>query len=127
MPTPLDKETAFIYQGTVLRVRWMRYQGEFPARQFLKQYPEDFARFLYRVQEMGDAGRIALKKHGHPLKGPYRELHQFNMELTRSWGFRVDDVYVVLHAGKKRTTGQEPDYDRALALRADYLTGPLDD
>ena len=105
----------------------MLYQGDFPAHVFLKNYPDDLTRFLFRVQEMGDTGRIALKKHGHPLKGPHRELHQFNMELTRSWGFRVGDVYVVLSAAKKVTKGQESDYDRALLLRADYLNGPQDD
>lgn len=105
----------------------MRHQGEFPARVFLRQFPDDFARFLFRAEEMGDTGRIALKKHGHPLHGPYRELHQFNMELTRSWGIRVDDVYVVLSAAKKVTKGQEPDYDRALVLRADFLNGRDDD
>lgn len=105
----------------------MRYRGAFPARAFLEQYPEEFARFLHRVEEMGDTGRISVKKHGHQLKGPYRDLHQFNMELTRSWGFRTDNAYVVLNAGLKRTTGQEPDYDRSLALREDYLTGNPDD
>jgi hypothetical protein len=125
--TVLIGDSCFIYQGAALRVIWMRYQGHFPAREFLEGYPDDFARFLFRVEEIGDTGRITLKKHGHQLKGPYRDLHQFNMELTRSWGFRVDDTYVVLSAGLKRTKGQEPDYDRALALRTDYFTGRNDD
>jgi hypothetical protein len=105
----------------------MRFQHAFPAREFLNGFPDDFGRFLRRVEEMAETGTIALKRHGHALQGPYRELFQFNMELTRSWGFRVDNVFVVLNAAKKRTTGQEPDYDRALAMREDYLKGHDDD
>jgi broad specificity phosphatase PhoE len=120
-------ETSFIYEGAFLRVRWMRYRGAFPARDVLLAFPDDFTRFLQRVQEMGDTGRILLRHHGHYLKAPYQELHQFNMERTRSWGFRTGNVYVVLCAAKKRTSGQEQDYDRALRMRADYLERMPDD
>lgn len=118
--------SAFIYQG-IVRVRWMRHDGEFPARVFLEKYPDDFMRFLNRAKEMATTGTIRLHKNGHPLEGQYSELHQFNMELTRSWGFRAENVYVVVHAAKKRTTGQEPDYERALTRREDYLTRTPDD
>jgi hypothetical protein len=117
-----DSTTAHIYQGDVLRVRWMRYQGTFPAKDFLLGYPEDFARFVQRVREMADTGTILLPTLGHQLKGKYRELHQFKMSLTRSWGVRDSGVYVVLHAGlKKKAKEQVADYERALMLRDNYF------
>jgi hypothetical protein len=106
----------------------MRYQGSFPARDYLEQVPEDFMRFLRRCEEMGDTGTVRLKAHGHALQGPrYRSLFQFNMEETRSWGFRYEHVYIVLNAAQKNSKNQEPDYETALELRADYLNGPQDD
>lgn len=105
----------------------MRYNHDFPARTFLQaHFPNDIPQFLQRAKEMAEYGRIRLSNNGHQLDGPYSDLHQFNMKLTRSWGMRDGDVYVVLHAAKKRTTGQEPDYNKALALRDNYLTGPDD-
>lgn len=117
-------DAAFIYEGAKLRIRWMRYQHDFPARSFLEGYPEDFAQFLWRAEEMARTGTIFLPSQGHPLKGPYRELFQFNMALTRSWGFHVSNsnVFVIVDADtKKKAKEQETDYKRALALRADYI------
>lgn len=116
-------ETAHILEGSVLRVRWMRYQGEFPARRFLEKYPEDFAQFLQRAREMADFGRIRLPNNGHSLGGTHSVLHQFNMKVTRSWGIRDGNVYLIVHAAKKRTTGQESDYEKAMQRRQDYFTG----
>lgn len=105
----------------------MRYDHAFPAREFLKRFPDDFARFLLRAEEMAEFGTISVKRHGHALKGRWADLYQFNMELTRSWGFRHRDAFIVLSAAKKRTSGQEPDYEFALKLREDFLNGVQDD
>lgn len=108
-----------------MRVRWMRYRHAFPAREFLEGFPDDFGQFLQRCKEMALFGKIRLQNNGHQLTDdPYRDLHQFNMKVTRSWGYKDGRTYVVLHAAKKRTTGQEPDYDRALKRLQDYLDGP---
>lgn len=121
-------DTAHIYEGAVLRVRFMRHAGTFPAVVVLRQFPDDFLRFHRRCEEMGDTGTIRVRAHGHSLKGPrYRELFQFNMEMIRSWGFRDAGVFIVLNAAKKKPKNQEPDYETALDLRADYLTGLNDD
>lgn len=106
----------------------MRYKGSFPAREYLNSVPDDFTRFLQRCEEMGDTGTIALKSHGHALKGPrYRYLFQFNVEDTRSWGFRTKGMFVVLNAAPKNPKNQEPDYEVALAMREDFIHGPPDD
>jgi hypothetical protein len=105
----------------------MRYQQGFPARDFLRQFPDDMSRFLARAEEMAEYGTMSLRSHGHALKGRFNELFQFNMRITRAWGFRLGDVFVVLSAAKKRTRGQEADYDFALRLRENYLTGIQDD
>lgn len=120
-------ETAFILDGPALRVRWMRYRHDFPARRFLEQYPEDFAQFLQRAREMASFGRIRLHNNGHQLGGDYAVLHQFNLKVTRSWGIRDGRAYVVVSAAKKRTKGQEADYDCALQMYEDYLNGPTND
>jgi hypothetical protein len=100
----------------------MYYQGSFPAREYLETVPEDFGRFLQRCEELGDMGRIRLPKHGHWLKGPrYGVLFQFNMEDTRSWGFRTADYFLVLNAAPKDPKNQERDYEVALEMREDYL------
>lgn len=120
-------ETAFIVDGPATRVCWMRHAGDFPARRFLEKYPQDFVQFMQRCQEMATFGYIRLWANGHQLKGStYSALHQFKMNVTRSWGYLDGRTYVVLSAAKKRATGQEPDYDRALALLDDYLTGKTD-
>lgn len=117
-------DTCFIRKGAAMRVRWMRHQGEFPARSFLeRQFPEDIPQFLQRAREMANFGRIRLRSNGHQLGGRYGVLHQFNLTHTRSWGVRDGNVYVVVNAGKKRTTGQEPDYERSLELANDYFEG----
>lgn len=105
----------------------MRYRHAFPARRFLERYPADFAQFLQRCKEMASFGRIRLENNGHQLDDEYRDLHQFNLKVTRSWGYKDGDDYIVLHAAKKRTTGQEKDYNAALKLLQDYLDGPTDD
>jgi hypothetical protein len=108
----------------------MRYRHDFPAKRFLEKYPEDFAQFLQRCLEMATFGEIRLEHHGHQLRGDgYRDLHQFNLKVTRSWGYKDKerDVYLVLHAAKKRTRGQEPDYDVAWKRLQDYLRGPIND
>jgi hypothetical protein len=121
-------ETAFILQGPILKVRWMRFDHAFPARRFLEQYPEDFAQFLQRCREMADYGRIRLRNNGHQLHGEFAALHQFNLKLTRSWGVRDGDVYLVLDADtKKNDKKQQADYRRALLKYQDYLNGPSND
>lgn len=110
-----------------MRVRWMRFRHEFPARRFLERHPYDFAQFLQRCREMARFGRIRLENNGHQLEGEFRDLHQFNLKVTRSWGYKDRNTYVVLHAAKKKTTGQEPDYRTALKRLQDYLNGPADD
>lgn len=121
-------DTAFIIEGPYYRVRWMRYRHEFPARRFLEGYPEDFGQFLQRCREMANFGEIRLEHHGHQLRGTgYRELHQFNLKVTRSWGYKDGNTYLVLHAAKKRTTGQEPDYDIAWKRLQNYRNGKTDD
>jgi len=110
-----------------MRVRWLRYKGAFPARRFLEDYPDDFAQFLQRCNEMARFGRIRLENNGHQMTNePFRVLHQFNLKVTRSWGYKHGNVYLVLHAAKKRTTGQEPDYRTALKRTQDYLDGLTD-
>lgn len=117
-----ESTTALIYPGTVLRVRWMYFNGHFPARAFLRQHPDGMMRFNARAVEMGDTGKILLHGHGHPLNGPYSELHQFNLGDFRSWGFTHEGVYVVVWAStKKNKKAQQEDYKKALRLRADYL------
>jgi len=120
-------ETAFILDGPICRVRWMRYCHDFPARRFLEQYPDDFAQFLQRAREMANYGRIRLTNNGHQLDENYAVLHQFNLKVTRSWGIRDGRTYLVVHAAKKRTKGQTPDYDQALRMYYDYLKGPTND
>jgi hypothetical protein len=101
----------------------MRYEGDFPAKTFLLGYLEDFQAFLARAEEMGETGTISLKSKGHPLKGNYRELFQFNMPLTRAFGFRHGRDFIVLSAALKKSTAkaQAADYEYALKLRANYL------
>lgn len=122
-------DSAFIYQGDALRVRWMRYNGTFPARDFLRAYPEDYLRFKERCEEMGQTGRIRLPSQGHQLEGAYHELYEFKMPDTRAWGFRVQNVFLVAYAAKKepKKKKQERDYKTTLAMRADYLTRLSDD
>lgn len=120
-------ETAHIIDGPVMRVRWVRYDHEFPARRFLEGYPDDFGQFLQRCQEMANFGRIKLWNNGHQLNDPYNTLHQFNLKATRSWGYKDGRTYIVLSAAKKRTTGQEPDYDRAIKILRNYLEGRNND
>lgn len=117
----LEKQ-CFIYAGALLRMRWMRYEGDWPARSFLEQYPEDFSRFLHRIQEMGNTGKISLPAHGHWLKPPYRDLFEFKMAKTRAFGFQIERTFVITSAATKKKKGaQVADYDAAMALRTDYL------
>lgn len=101
----------------------MRYQHDFPARSFLLGYVDDLVAFLARAEEMGNTGTISLKSKGHALKGAYRELFQFNMPRTRAFGFRHTRDFLVVSAALKKGTAkaQNPDYEYALKLRADYL------
>lgn len=52
---------AHIFEGRVLRVRWMRYRNSFPARDFLQRFPEEMMRFKERCEEMGNTGTIRLE------------------------------------------------------------------
>jgi hypothetical protein len=115
--------TSLIYLGQRYRVRWMRYNHDFPAKTFLLGYEDDFAAFLARAEEMGDFGQM-LKSKGHPLTGKrYREIYEFKMPSTRAFGFAHDGDFIVTNAAKKQDTvkRQTPDYERALTLRQDYL------
>ena len=116
-------DSGLIYSGSILRVRWMRFKGSYPAKAFLSGYREDFQAFLARAEEMGDFGRIAIDKKGHFLKGDYREIYEFKMPITRAFGFRDGNLFIVTNAARKTDTtkAQIPDYDRALKLKADYL------
>lgn len=120
-------EQSFILDGPVMRVRWMRYRHAFPARRFLEKYPDDFGQFVQRCREMAYFGKIRLTNNGHQLDDEYRELHQFNLKVTRSWGYKDGNVYLVLHAAKKKTKGQEPDYATALKRLQDYRAGNPND
>jgi hypothetical protein len=103
----------------------MRYERDFPAKTFLLGYLEDFEAFLARAEEMGDQGTVALRSKGHALKGPYRQLFQFNMPLTRAFGFRYSRDFIIVSAAMKKGSAkaQESDYKFALKLRANYLEG----
>lgn len=115
--------TSFIYAGTKLQVRWMRYDHDFPARSFLQNYPDDFARFLLRVEEMGNTGRISLPSQGHALSGKaHRGLYEFKMNKTRAYGFEHSGRFIVVSAAtKKKKKSQIMDHDFAAKLRRNYL------
>jgi hypothetical protein len=101
----------------------MRYEHDFPAKTFLLGYVDDLQAFLARAEEMGDTGTISLRSKGHALKGPYRELFQFNMPITRAFGFRYTRDFIVLSAALKKGTAkaQASDYAYAIKLRDNYL------
>jgi len=117
-------DNSFIISGAALRIRWMRYRGRFPAKEFLSAYPEDLQAFLARAEEMADRGKLTLGSKGHWLTGKhYSSIFEFKMPVTRAFGFRDGNVLYITNAAKKADTvkAQTPDYERAMKLRADFL------
>lgn len=105
-------------------VRYMKYRGTFPARDYFRGAcsPVDRARFIALAKQLSIEGKLPGSAFGHFLKGKYSQIFELKPTDSRFFGFFVDTQFYVTNAAKKcKPKQQEADYERALAMRDDFL------
>jgi hypothetical protein len=108
--------------GGALVVRFMRYKGRYPAKDFLDSMPtKDRARLIALAKRMAETGSLPVPAHGHQLRGNYSDLFEFKPGDSRVFGFfHNSNLYLTSGAPKKKPKAQEGDYLEALNMRADF-------
>lgn len=115
-------DLSIIAMGDAYVVRYMRYRGRYPAKDFLDACDEAVrVRLLALAQRMAIYGRLPSDAHGHQLKSPYAVLFEFKPLGARVMAFfHGKDVYLTNGAPKRKPKAQAGDYDVALNMRADF-------
>jgi hypothetical protein len=116
-------DTSIVYLGKRYVVRFMRYEGSYPAQDYVLSATGPIrARFLALGRRLGDDGRLPDRSHGHFLEPPYEEIYELKPLSGRVFGFFYKrNLYLTNGAPKKRPKAQESDYKLALRLRKDFF------
>lgn len=120
--TPLvDK--SIVYLGAKLCVRYMRYTGRYPAKDYLDgANPMVRARFVALTRLLGDYGELANESQGHFLKAPYDKIYELKPRDGRLFGFFHERNYYLTNGGpKQKVKRQQSDYATSEEMRVDFL------
>lgn len=99
----------------------MRYQGSWPAKEYLDANPGIKASFLAIAQHLATHGKVEVSERAHMLKGKYRDIWEAKPRGHRILGFRHDSImYLTNGAPKGNKRSQEADYKIALKMRDDF-------
>lgn len=117
-------DLSLIWIGQELVVRYMRYKGSFPAKDYFEQSCSEHvrARFIALVRQLGITGKLPDKTFGHHLKGQYSDIYELKPKGVRFYGFFSDrNFYVTNAAPKRKAKAQESDHKTAVAMRQDFF------
>lgn len=118
-------DRSIVWIGTSLVVRYMRYRGRFPARDFfIGAEPAVRARFIALAKVLADSGVLPDRAHGHYLKAPFQDIFELKPRNCRFYGFfHLRNYYITNGGPKANPKVQLQDHERAEQMRKDFLAG----
>ena len=107
-------------------MRYMKYQGTYPARDYVDSLDVAAKAALVASAKFISDGHQLPSSKGHQLKGRFSKLYELKPEGHRFYGFfhstpTSDVLYLACGAPKRNEKAQDADRDRALTMYEDFL------